>query len=330
MFNFVQRRKWYYLLSGILITISLVAMGISIATYPEHSPVRLGIDFLGGSLFEIPFRPIPGTEPGGAVGEATIRSVFREFGIDDIRVQRLGEVSAAGPNRWQVRTGFIENETTGRILQALDNAARPLGLQLDRDAIRTSQVTPTVSSEVTRAAVIAVVVASVVVLGWIVFAFRQVPNAFRYGLCAVLAMIHDVVILIGAMSVMGLLLGWEADSLFLTALLTVVAYSVQDSIVVFDRIRENTARHRGEPYEIIVNRSIMETIQRSLTTQLCVIFVLLALILMGGLTMRPFVTVLLVGLISGTYSSIFIGIPLLVSWEQGELPLVSHRALAEA
>src|SRR5262249_18919215 len=136
-------------------------------------------------------------------------------------------------------------------------------------------------------------------------------------------MIHDIVILVGAMSILGLLFGWEADALFLTALLTVVAYSVQDSIVVFDRIRENSARHRGEPFELIVNRSVIETVQRSITTQILIAFILVSLILMGGETTRPFVTVLLIGLVSGTYSSLFIGIPLLVSWENGELPLFS-------
>jgi preprotein translocase SecF subunit len=198
-------------------------------------------------------------------------------------------------------------------------------LQLDREALHYSQVSPSVGAEAGRAAAVAVVVASFVITGFIVAAFRRVPNAFRYGMCAIIAMIHDILILVGAMAVLGLLLGWEADALFLTALLTVVAYSVQDSIVVFDRIRENTARHRGEPYEMIVNRSVMETVQRSITTQICIAFVLLSLILMGGVTIRPFVTVLLIGLISGTYSSLFIGIPLLVSWEQREIPFWGRR-----
>jgi preprotein translocase subunit SecF len=133
----------------------------------------------------------------------------------------------------------------------------------------------------------------------------------------------------GAMSLMGLLFGWEADALFLTALLTVVAWSVQDTIVVFDRIRENSARHRGEPYEMIVNRSILETFQRSISMQVVVAFVLVALFLIGGDTIRQFVGVLMIGLLSGTYSSTFVAIPLLVAWDEGQLPLV-NRAAARA
>src|SRR5262249_3757121 len=157
--------------------------------------------------------------------------------------------------------------------------AAPLGLQLDPDSFRANQVSPTVGAEAGRAAAVAVFVASIVVIGFIVIAFRRVPKAFRYGVCAIIAMIHDIVILIGTMSVLGLVLDWEADALFLTAMLTVVAYSVQDSIVVFDRIRENIVRRRGEPYEIIVNRSVIETIQRSITTQVLIGLVLVSLIL---------------------------------------------------
>ncbi len=325
MFNFVQRRKWYFLFSAVLILISLVAMGISVATYAEHSPVRLSIDFLGGSLFELQFKPIPDTATNGAVTESMLRTVFDPFTGGNIGVQRLGE----GGNRWQIRTGFMDDETSERVKAALDEAAKPLGFQLDRAALRTNQVSPTIGAEVGRAAAIAVVVASIVVIGFIVIAFRRVPHAIRYGVCAIIAMIHDILVLVGAMSILGLALGWEADSLFLTAMLTVVAYSVQDSIVVFDRIRENTVRRRGEPYELIVNRSVIETVQRSIMTQVLIGLVLVSLILMGGTTIRPFVSVLLVGLISGTYSSLFIGIPLLVSWDKGELPLLSRSSVAQ-
>jgi preprotein translocase SecF subunit len=330
MFNFVQRRKWYFLFSGLLILISIVSMAISISTYPEHSPVRLGVDFLGGSLFEIQFKPVAGDSANGKITELKLIEAFSQVGLNDARVQRLGETEATGISRWQVRTSFVESETIAKLTTGLDAVAAPLGLQLDRTALRINQMSPTVGAEVTRAAIIAVVVASVVITGFIVFAFRQVPNALRYGMCAVLAMIHDVIILVGSMSVLGLVVGWEADALFLTALLTIVAYSVQDSIVVFDRIRENTVRRRGEPYEMIVNRSIMETVQRSITTQILIGFVLFSLMLIGGSTIRPFVTILLIGLISGTYSSLFIGIPLLAAWEHGELPLLSRRAAAES
>jgi preprotein translocase SecF subunit len=163
---------------------------------------------------------------------------------------------------------------------------------------------------------------------FIIFAFRKVPNALRYGICAIAAMLHDILVTVGLFSMASIALGWEADALFLTALLTVVGFSVQDTIVVFDRIRENILRRRGEAFETIVNRSLLETIHRSLATQLNAIFVLVALLLLGGATMQQFVAVLLVGLLSGTYSSIFNAVPLLVVWETGKVVGTTAKATA--
>ncbi|MEP7288926.1 MAG: protein translocase subunit SecF [Chloroflexota bacterium] len=329
MFNIVQRRKWFFIFSGLVILAGVIAMGISIATYPEHSPVRLSIDFIGGSLLELEFKPLPGTTPSGQITEEMLTSTLTQFGLRDIRIQRVSEVGVTGTNRWQIRSNYVDNDTTNMLKAGLDAMAKPLSLQLDQDTLRTNQVTPTVGSEVTRAALVATIAASIAVLGWIVYSFRGIAGSFRYGVCAVLAMLHDILVMVGIMSIMGLVFKWEADSLFLTGLLTVVGYSVQDTIVVFDRIRENSAKHRGEPYEMIINRSIMETIQRSLALQLVVAFVLVALFLMGGDSIRQFVGVLLIGLLSGTYSSTFVAVPLLVAWDEGQLPFV-NRAVARA
>ncbi len=329
MFNIVQRRKWFFLFSGVLILAGLIAVGISIGTYPEHSPVRLSIDFIGGSLIEFEFKPIEG-QTQGTITEDMINQVFAQFGLKDVRLQRVSEVGATDTNRWQVRTTYIDNPTAENLKNALDDMAHKAGLQLDRNTLHSNQVSPTVGRDVTTAAFLAVIVASFAVLGWIVWAFRGITDSFRYGVCAVLAMIHDILVMIGAMSIMGLVFKWEADALFLTGLLTVVGYSVQDTIVVFDRIRENAARHRGEPYEMIVNRSIMETLGRSISMQLVVAFVLLSLFLMGGASIHQFVGVLLIGLLSGTYSSTFVAIPLLVAWDKGQLPLISRPTVAGA
>ena len=137
----------------------------------------------------------------------------------------------------------------------------------------------------------------------------------RYGVCAIIAMVHDILVTIGFSAIMGYLANWEVDALFLTALLTVIGFSVQDTIVVFDRIRENNARHRSEGFETIANRSLLETVSRSLTTQLSAIFIMVAILMFGGATIRQFIAVMLIGLISGTYSSIFNAVPLLVTWE---------------
>ncbi len=221
-------------------------------------------------------------------------------------------------SRWSVRTEELTLEDVTAIESQMVAEIAPL----DRAATVTSQVSESVGREVTRAAVLATIAASFVILGFVWWAFRKVPHAIRYGACAIVAMLHDIMIMVSAMSIMGMVFDWQVDALFLTALLTVVGFSVQDSIVVFDRIRENIPRRRGESYELIVNRSVLETVHRSLATQLNAIFVMIAIILFGGETIRQFVVILLIGLSSGTYSSIFIAVPLLVAWSKGEIPFL--------
>jgi preprotein translocase SecF subunit len=325
-FNVVQRRRYFFLFSGIVILVGIIAMIASVATYPERSIVRLSIDFLGGNLMEIAFVKMDTTKDAQPITEATLAAAFTKFNVADVRVQRLG---TADKNQWQIRSSYISNDTTEAIKTELNTVAAPLNLKLDVSALRVSQVSPTVGGEVTRAAFLAVLVATIAVLSWIIFAFRNVENSFRYGMSAVVAMIHDVLVMVGIMSLLGLLFGWEVDALFLTGLLTVVGYSVQDTIVVLDRIRENAARHRGEPFEMVVNRSILEIITRSLSMQALVGFVMLSLVLLGGDSVRQFVAILLIGLLSGTYSSTFTAIPILVAWERGELPLVNREAKAK-
>jgi preprotein translocase SecF subunit len=321
MFNLIQRRRWFFLLSAFIIVPGLIIMIYSTITL--GAPFRLSIDFVGGSIFDLKF-----TEDGA--NEANIREVFSRFGDNNVIVQRLGDPSE---NRWSVRSTLAFNEqqsegatgarTSDQIIDALEDIA-----PLDRDRSRVEQVSATVGREVTQAAALAVFVAALVITGFIVLAFRQVPNAFRYGVCAVAAMIHDVLVVASVMSLTGVLFGWEADALFLTALLTVVGFSMQDTIVLFDRIRENIPRYLGEPYETIVNRSILETIHRSLATQLNAFFIMAAILLFGGPTIKQFIAVLFIGLISGTYSSIFTAVPLLVAWEKGEIPFINRQGLA--
>jgi len=312
MFNFVQHRKYYFLLSALVIVPGIIAMIYS--TITTGAPVLLGIDFVGGSLFELQFTQ--------TATESEIRDVFADFGLTDIVLQQLSPIgdtaSAPDTSRWQARTAFVDESTTQAIQTALSERVAPL----DRAASSVNQVSPTIGREVTQAAVIAVLVGAGVIMAFIVFAFRQVPNALRYGVCAITAMVHDIFVAMGVMSILGLLFGWQVDSLFLTAMLTVIGFSVQDSIVVFDRIRENSRRRRGEPYELLVNRSVLETIHRSLATQLNAFFIMAALLLFGGDTIKQFVAILFIGMASGTYSSIFNAVPLLVSWENGEIPFL--------
>jgi preprotein translocase SecF subunit len=182
----------------------------------------------------------------------------------------------------------------------------------------TALVSGSVASETTRNAVLAVLAASVLILLYIWFAFRKVDRPWRYGTCAIIALLHDVLVVLGVFSILGWLIGFQVDALFITALLTVVGFSVHDTIVVFDRIRENMQRRTSETFDQVVNASLVQTMARSLNTSLTVIFTLSALTLFGGATVRPFTLALLVGIVSGTYSSIFNASMLLVMWERRE------------
>jgi preprotein translocase SecF subunit len=308
MFSLIQKRRFFFLLSALVIIPGILLMIYSTVT--TGAPFRLSIDFVGGSIYELKF-----TETGAT--ETDIRNVFEQFGDENITVQQLG---APEEYRWSVRASFRENTAeTEQIIDAL-NALAPL----DRDSLRIERVSPTVGGEVAQAAFFAILVATVVVTGFIVVAFRQVPNAFRYGVCAILAMLHDVLVIASVMALLSFLFGWEVDALFLTAILTTVGFSMQDTIVLFDRIRENIPLHLGEPYEAIVNRSILETIHRSLATQLNAFFIMAAILLFGGDSIKQFIALLFIGLLTGTYSSIFTAVPLLVAWEKGEIPFINQ------
>ena len=189
---------------------------------------------------------------------------------------------------------------------------------------------PAVGHEVTRSALIAVFFVAIAIVIFMVIAFRNVSHPVRYGVAAVVAMVHDVVVACGFAALMGVVAGWEVDALFLTALLTVLGFSVQDTIVVFDRVRENSARHRGEDFETIANRSLLETVGRSLTTQLNAMFIMVAILFFGGDTIKPFIAVLFIGMLSGTYSSIFNATPLLVTWEKSAQKRAKSRRAAAA
>ena len=310
MHNFVQRRRWYFLFSGLLIVAGIVAMVYSVVTY--GSPVLLSIDFRGGSFFVVQFE--------GPATESAIRDVYAEFGLDDTIIQ---EVTGQAPNRWQIRAGHIPADDESALKDALAAEIAPINEAESSFDV----VDPAIGAEVTLAAALAVGVAAIIILGFIWWAFRRVPHAIRFGACAIFAMIHDIIITMGVMAALGLLFGWEVDALFLTAMLTVVGFSVQDKIVVFDRIRENLPKYRGEPYETVINRSVLETIHRSLATQLNAVFVMIAILIFGGETIKHFVAILLIGLMCGTYSSIFTAVPLLAAWEKGELPF-THAAKA--
>jgi preprotein translocase subunit SecF len=304
--NIIKHRYLYFLISLIVIIPGLIFMGMHWAANPGEGPLPLGIDFRGGSLLEVKFE-------GQRLSAAEIRSIYEQFDSDeqpiaDPVIQPLGE------DAYSIRSRTMTDETKGLIVAEME--ARGSSTVIVENF---TSVSPSVGAEVTAAAGLAILAAAAAILLYIWFAFRGVDHSFRYGTAAVIAMLHDVLVVLGVEAIFGYLFGWEADALFLTALLTVIGFSVHDTIVVFDRVRENSHIYRRMiDYETLVNHSIVQTLDRSITTQLTVLFTLTALVLFGGQSIRHFVTILLIGILSGTYSSIFNAAPILVVWENKE------------
>jgi preprotein translocase subunit SecF len=291
--HIVGKRYLYFAISLIVIIPGLIAL------WAWGLP--LAVDFSGGSLVELK------VESGQLPSLDEVRQVYAQNGVADA-VPR-----SSGTDGLIVRTPHLDDATNNEIIAALEaKIGQPITI------VRFDSVGPTVGREVTTRATGAVAIASLAIMMYIWYAFRGVPNAYRYGVSAIIAMLHDVSVVFGVQAILSHFLGWEVDSLFLTALLTVIGFSVHDSIVVFDRIRENARKHRRQPFETVVGMSIDQTLVRSINTQLTVFLTLLALAIFGGSTIRHFVVILMVGVLSGTYSSIFNAAPILVVWENRE------------
>ena len=304
LYNIISNRRRYFLLSLAIIIPGLVAMIYNIVTLPTHTPWKLSVDFRPGSRYVIKFL--------GPASEDKIRTVFQTSGFSNAEISRLGSET---DNLWQIRTDSPKGDQVQNLRSALATQVAPV----DEANSSVDSVSQRVATEVTRAAIFASIAASLVVLIYIWYAFRSAPNSLRYSVCAIIAMVHDVLVAAGLTALVGLILNWEIDSLFLTAMLTLIGFSVQDTIVVYDRIRENLVRHRGETFQGIVTRSLLETVHRSFAISLCNLFVLVALLLFGGASIKQFIAILLMGLISGTYSSIFTAVPLVVAWAERSL-----------
>jgi len=298
--DIVGKRYLYFLISFILIVPGLI--GLLIWGLP------LAVDFAGGSVVEIRF------DSGQTPSLQNVRDLYASLGEMD------AEPRSSGTNEMVIRTNHMTDATNAEILSAMQEQ---FGVEITM--LRFESVGPTIGREVTIRAVGTIALAAVAILLYIWYAFRGVKNAHRYGVSAILAMLHDVAVVFGMQAILSHFWGWEVDALFLTALLTVISFSVHDSIVVFDRIRENAGRFRRESYEKVVNQSIVQTMARSINTQLTVFLTLLALLLFGGSTIRHFIVILMIGLLSGTYSSIFNAAPILVVWENQEWKTWFHR-----
>ncbi len=290
--NLIAKRKWFFAFSLMIIIPGLIALFVW--------GLRFGIDFAGGTLWEIKFEEKQDVEAG------IIQQLLTNEGAD---VSSSANTSA---NAVLIRMKVTDEQ---KITDVRGKLSSSFGKTTDS---RLETVGPVISGELTKKAILAVVLSIVAIVAYITWAFRSVPkptSSLSFGICAIFALIHDVVVVVGIFAILGRLFAVEVDLLFITALLTIIGFSVHDTIVVFDRVRENLKKYDGFPFEEIVNHSILQTLARSLNTSLTVVIVLLALFLFGGTSIRTFVLALLVGIISGTYSSIFNAAPLLVTWQ---------------
>ncbi len=293
MINIVKRRYLFFGISLLVIIpgiLALLAWGFPLA-----------IDFTGGNLLEVRL------ESGKLPPPAEVIALYAGLGFPDT------QVTTSGTDTLIIRSKTMDE---GLVNQAVTKMGEQFGTAIV--VLRSDSVGPSVGQEVASRAAGAVALAALGIMLYITYSFRGVQHAFRYGVAAIIAMLHDVLVVIGVEAILGYFLGWEVDALFLTALLTVIGFSVHDTIVVFDRIRENSGLYKRMPYESVVNNSVVQTLARSINTQLTVMFTLFALALFGGITIRHFVIILLVGVFSGTYSSIFNAAQILVVWENKE------------
>lgn len=292
MLNIIKHYKLWFAVSGITLALGI----ISLAVFHLH----LGIDFRGGASIEIQLSGTPDTNK--------IQNLMNSENVGNTIVQQ------AGSNEVIIETPPIDQTQHDKIIADLKS-------QVDKNLVEESytSIGPTIGSELKTDSIYELLAVSLGIILYIGYAFRKVTRpitSWKFGWAAIIALLHDLFIVLGIFSILGKFMHVEIDSMFVTAMLTVLGFSVHDTIVVFDRIRENLRVEAGQPIEDIVNHSINQTLVRSLNTSLTVLFVLLALLLFGGQTIHYFVLALFIGIISGTYSSIFIASPLLVVWQK--------------
>lgn len=298
MYHIVEKRNIWFTISVILVLPSLLFMLWSGITRGQILP--LSIDYTGGTVWEVTFE-----QP---VQPAAVRQVFVDAGYNDTTVFTVNNDSTV-----QIKFKPVDGDQKEALRQSLEAQFGPLAENTYRS------LGPTIGREVSQAAIIAVAAAAVLILLYIAWAFRSVPHPFRYGVAAIVALVHDVLVSLSFLSIMNLVAGWELDALTLTALLTVIGYSVNDTVVIFDRLRENLHRYRNESFSVVANRSIIETATRSIGTQITVLLITVAILVLGGATLQQFVATMLVGFVSGMYSSIFNATQILAAWDEGSI-----------
>jgi preprotein translocase subunit SecF len=291
MFDIIGKRFWFFAISGIVILIGIISL-ISFG-------LPAGIEFSSGDMLTVQFeQPVDYDE---------FKEEINNLGYIDAIVQSAGE------NQFLIRTQVLTDAEKQQIKSSL--SAR-FGEQAEEPQF--IEVSPQVASETVRNAAIAVAIAAVGILLYVTWAFRRMPRPIHYGTCAIVALVHDALIAMGVFSILGAILGWEINIMFITGILAVIGYSVNNTVVIFDRIRENLSRGTGGSFVATVNNSLVETLSRSVNTSLTTLVVVLALFLFVGSNIQNFVVVLIIGIIAGTFSSVCVAPSLLVVWDRKE------------
>jgi preprotein translocase subunit SecF len=290
MYDIIGKRYWFFLISGALILISIV----SLATVG----LKPGIEFSSGSILTVSFEQPP--------SYADFKAEIASLGYSNAVVQQ------AGSNDFIIRTRELSDQEKSTIENALKDKFGSVA------EAGFSSVSPQAAAETVHNAIIAVAIASIGILIYVTWAFRRMPRPFRYGVCAVIALIHDALVALGIFSILGAILGWETNLMFITGVLAIIGYSINNTIVVFDRIRENLIRGISANFELVVNNSQIETMGRSMNTSLTTLITVLAILLFVGSSIENFAVVLLIGIVAGTFDSVFVAPALLVVWDKGE------------
>ncbi len=290
MFDIVGKRFWFFLISAVVLLIAI----ISLATFG----LKFGIEFSKGSMLTVSFEE--------EVDQDELTQELANSGYTNVLIQHTGG------GDFIIRTHKLIGDNKANLEDTLTDKFGHLS------ETEFNSVSPMIAAETTQNAAIAVAVAAIGILLYITWAFRRMPKPFHYGTCAIIALIHDALVALGVFSILGGILGWEINLMFITGILAVIGYSVNNTVVVFDRIRENLSQDVKVNFEIVVNNSLVETLSRSLNTSLTTLFVVLALLLFVGASIQNFAAVLLIGIIAGTFSSLCIAPQLLVVWEKKE------------
>jgi len=300
MIDIIGKRFWFFLVSGIAILLSIIFLGVF--------GLKPGLEFSSGSSMTISFSQ--------KVDHSALKEELANLGYGNSIIQTTGE------GDFLIRTVALTDEVKKQLEAGLTDKFGPL----TEKSFQT--IDPIIARQTSRTTIIALIVATFVMLLYIIFAFRRVPKSFRYGTSFTIALVHDVLITAGIFSILGVLAGWEIDLMFITGILAVIGVSIDNTIVVFDRIRENVRKGISSSFEVVTNYSIVETLSRCLNTTITIVIVTLVLLLFVGGSIQNFVWVLLIGSIVGTFDSIFVAPSLLVVWEQGEWGRFLHPARA--